>query len=774
MIAKQIPVKNSSTSSFAKLAKYMIAPLSKNERVGAVTLTNCESVSVAGAILEVLNTQALNTRARGDKTYHLVVSFPCGENPSAQILSDIEERICAVLGFADHQRISTVHHDTDHLHVHIAINKIHPTRYTFHEPFNAYFMLGQICAKLEAEFGLEKVDHNASKGQSENHATDMERNAQVESLIGWVKRECSEKLQSAQSWPELHQALREKGLVMKQRANGLVIVAEDGVMVKASSVGREFSKKALEGRLGAFIPSIDAPTPSAAKELYGKRPIASKAATVELYARYLEDQQNSVLARADEWTSAKNRKAHLIEDAKRSARLKRVAIKLLLDPGVAKKAMYAAVSRTLREEIKAINLEYLKNRQTIYERLRRRAWADWLREEAKNGDAEALGALRARSVRASWKGNTLHGPATQDKFGPTMHADSVTKHGTVIYSAGDCAIRDDGVRLQVSRGTGYAGLQTALRMAIDRYGPLISVNGSAAFKQEIVAVAAAAKLEVCFDDRALELRRQQSIASFKIKEKQHGCKHNPGNAGQRRARCSRRAAACAAARSNAGAWNGTLHAVSAESHLAKPGQAAPTESSNRMRELSEFGVVHVTEGSEVLLPRDVPDHVEHKRSEPHHQLRWHLRGAGILTEKPSVAPVGTAPPPSSRDRLQPLSSLGTVSMGNSDRDVAVREAASTKPKISPAGKYVFEREQKRLKGFDIPKHTEYSFCKGHVFSYEGIRVVDGQALVLLKCGDEINVFPIDAATTNRLKRKPLGCQLSVTATGAITAKGRGR
>lgn len=63
------------------------------------------------------------------------VSFQANERPDEQTLQAIESRLCDGLGFGDHQRISVVHTDTDHLHIHIAINKIYPTRYTLHDPF---------------------------------------------------------------------------------------------------------------------------------------------------------------------------------------------------------------------------------------------------------------------------------------------------------------------------------------------------------------------------------------------------------------------------------------------------------------------------------------------------------------------------------------------------------------------------------------------------------------------------------------------------------------
>lgn len=773
MIAKHVLAKRAAKSNFSKLVKYMIAPLSKNERVGEVTVTNCESASAEVAILEVLNTQAQNRRAQGDKTYHLMISFANGEFPASSVLQAIEKRVCAVLGFSDHQRVSAVHHDTDNLHVHIAINKIHPTRYTMHEPFNAYFKLGQICTKLEAEFGLEKVNHTATKSMGESLAMDMERNGKVDSLIGWVKRECAEQIHAAKSWADLHRVLGENGLSIKRRGNGLVIVAENGVMVKASSISRDFSRSELEERLGSFMPRGDAQNAATTKK-YGKRPIASGVKTDELFARYTSVQQQSRLSRADEWAKARARKNRLIEDTKRSGRLKRAAIKLISTAGTTRKLLYAVASKSLRDEIGTINQVYRKERQEIYQRFQRRSWADWLRAEALSGDAEALNALRDRSVRKSGKGNSLHGMPSQERRTFANRTDSVTSRGTVIYASAGCAIRDDGERLQISRGADRAGLQAALRMAVDRYGVLISVNGSAAFRQQIAAAAAAANLNVCFDDTELELRRQQLTACVTTKEKQYEQHSNPGRAGQRRARRARREAVRAAAGSRAGSGHGNLHPFGAKSHPGKSGQAPPPESRNRVRELSELGMVHVAQGGEVLLPGHVPNHMEHKGPEPHHQLRRDLRGPGILARKPSIARVGAAPPPSSKDRLLPLSSLGKIVIGEPDVSAAELEPEATTPKTLPAEKYVFEREQKRCKGFDIPKHSHYSHSMGGVFSYAGIRVVDGQALVLLLREGEISVLEIDSTAAKRLKRKALGVQLSVSATGGVTAKGRGR
>ena len=128
MIAKHVPMRSAGKSDFAGLARYITDKQSKEHRLGNVYLTNCDAETVRDAITEILATQQINTRAKGDKTYHLIVSFRAGEQPSDAILKAVEERISAGLGYGEHQRITAVHNDTDNLHLHIAINKIHPRK----------------------------------------------------------------------------------------------------------------------------------------------------------------------------------------------------------------------------------------------------------------------------------------------------------------------------------------------------------------------------------------------------------------------------------------------------------------------------------------------------------------------------------------------------------------------------------------------------------------------------------------------------------------------
>mgnify|MGYP000947906789 FL=1 len=242
--------------------------------------------------------------------------------------------------------------------------------------FRSHLALADLCTALEREYGLEPDNHQSHQRGAASRAADMERHAGVDSLVGWIKRECLEEIKAAQSWVELHQVMRDNGLEMTRRGNGLVI-----------------------------------------------------------------------------------------------------------------------------------HKDYAKDRERLYEGHQRRQWADWLKQEATQGNSEALAALRAREVAQGLKGNTL---AAQGKVKPghVPVIDNITKKGTIIYRAGQSAVRDDGDRLQVSTGADRAGVLEALRLAAERYGDRITVNGTVEFKAQAIRAAVDGKLAITFADPALEKRRQ--------------------------------------------------------------------------------------------------------------------------------------------------------------------------------------------------------------------------------------------------------------------------
>lgn len=198
MIAKRIQ-RNKGTSNFARLGRYVVDARGQIDpatwtrtadyildtshdgaKVGGVRVTNCASNDPAEATKEILLTQAANKRSKSDKSYHLVVSFPAGEKPPLATLHAIEDRLCEAIGLADHQRLSAIHTDTAHLHVHIAINKVHPKTGRNVEPYYDKQRLMETCEHLEIAFGLQRTNHGLNNNQEQSNEQDHDRYAGVD------------------------------------------------------------------------------------------------------------------------------------------------------------------------------------------------------------------------------------------------------------------------------------------------------------------------------------------------------------------------------------------------------------------------------------------------------------------------------------------------------------------------------------------------------------------------------------------------------------------
>lgn len=409
MIAKKVAMRAQRKSSMSELIDYLTDEQAKEgpealvdymtdeqdnaSRVGRVTITHCHATDPTWAAAEMRAVQAMNKRAVSDKTYHMIVSFPEGEQPSAAQLQQIEERLCAALGFAEHQRISVVHHDTDNLHVHIAINKIHPRSFNLHEPYYDHRTRSKVCAELEIEFNLQRDNHQAQKTQAEANAANLTARTGIGTLLVWIQQTCKADLEQAASWQAFHSVLRANGLQIRQRANGFVFVAPDGTRCKASSVSRKLSMPALLARLGP-VPTIE-PTPlesvipDAPARSYSRAPVGFRVDSARLYAAYLEEQTKFRERKTQARAEARALRNHRIEQAKRKAKLQRAAVKLM-GKGLSARIAYMTIRANLRSEIDRAVQAYHRERQALQQRYPLRSWRDWLKVRSRDRQAQAV------------------------------------------------------------------------------------------------------------------------------------------------------------------------------------------------------------------------------------------------------------------------------------------------------------------------------------------------------------------------------------------------
>jgi hypothetical protein len=292
MIAKRI-LRERGTSSFGRLGRYILREhaaddLGATARIAGYILgreggravgarfTNCLSAEPELALKEIFATQAMNRRAKGDRTYHLVIAFPPGERPSPEVLTDIEANLCDRIGLGGHQRLSAVHLDTGHLHLHVAINKVHPESFHCVEPYYDKRRLMQACIELEIKHGLTPTAHGMVAKQRRPQGPD--KAASIEALKSIVRLHILAPA-GPQSWEALHDLLGVHGFELRLRGAGLVFQSQDRVFrVKASVIDRNLSLNALTALLGPFQARLATPSEYSAI----RRPSG-------LYQRYLAE-----------------------------------------------------------------------------------------------------------------------------------------------------------------------------------------------------------------------------------------------------------------------------------------------------------------------------------------------------------------------------------------------------------------------------------------------------------------------------------------------------
>ena len=95
--------------------------------------------------------------------------------------------------------------------------------------------------------------------QPRQEALAVERNTGEKSAQRIAQERGHDIIKNADSWPELHQKLAEKGLRFEKKGSGAIVFVGD-IAVKASSIDRDFGMGKLCKRLGEFVPA-EAPPP---------------------------------------------------------------------------------------------------------------------------------------------------------------------------------------------------------------------------------------------------------------------------------------------------------------------------------------------------------------------------------------------------------------------------------------------------------------------------------------------------------------------------------
>jgi len=506
-------------ASWTRLNAYVLDADHAGEKVAWSRVTNCQSDDPGWAVKEILATQARNTRSRRDKNYHLVVSFPEGEKPPRAQLEDIEDTICTAIGFAEHQRVSAVHQNTDNWHLHVAINKVHPRTFRNVEPWYDHYRLQEICAELEIKHGLTRTNHGVEAGRRQRgRAGDFEAHQGGASFLRWIREEARPALLAARErgdWQELHLALARYGLEIKPRGAGLVIGrrGESRLHVKASDVDRLLSMQLLTAALGPFQPPDERARQQGAETEYEpgtpKRP-------GELYDVFRKERDRAVRERTA--ALAALRAQHLAYAGELRAWYRerfREERRSGLSGALRRDALQHLREKQKEDRAERIGRE-AKERREMRARHPIPTWQDYLEAEATRGNEAALATLRSRTRRRELVAAQLLAAENADEARHIIRRHlrpAIRRDGRVIYQLSDGgAVSDEARLVRVSQVTDGAAF-FALSLASDRFGPRpLVVEGTEEFCTRVAMLAGQKELAVTFADPKLEAQRV--IAAF--------------------------------------------------------------------------------------------------------------------------------------------------------------------------------------------------------------------------------------------------------------------
>jgi len=497
IITPKQPRDNKTVSRLSKLVPYMLRGKGEERCTWymAGNLEDLDRQQDAGLAVDVMELlQEGNTRAKGNKTYHLVISFhPEDRRLAPAELEGVVRRAVGAAGLDEHQYIAVRHSEQEHEHLHVAVNKIHPETLKIHHPYQAIRGFQTLASALEEELGLRRVDRTV--GRSQNHqARDFEAYRGTESFSRWARRSIggAKELDGIPSWEALHEELKRFGVRVVPRGNGLAIVdaTRSNLACKASALGRGWSKQRLCERYGNFVPG-----PGSAEiardqvQTYEGRPLG-RALDDGLWREYREALNAARIHREELREATTSR----IETA-RAAHGQRFkwrhhAIAAMPIPGRDKRSLYKTLSferKCAERRLRAT----IKGWRTMRVDIHPGSWKQFLAARAARGDQRALHRLTLQ----------FRGPAikSRDKRLPTQSVRSLrTSKGSIVHNLGG------GVRLRESAGSiellGEArddALEQLVRVAKQRFGTKgLTLLGPRKVRERLTKMVAEQGLEI--------------------------------------------------------------------------------------------------------------------------------------------------------------------------------------------------------------------------------------------------------------------------------------
>ena len=583
MLAKVPPKRADGKTSFKSLAKYACERDHIDPETGAVerrecsTETNCLDKETAWREMKAVSD--MNGRVK-DPVYHFTVSWPAHEKPTdAQVFEAGREGMKS-LGMEGHQYLAAVHRDTDNVHGHFMVNRVNPETYKAVYPDRDYFKLDKTMREMELRQGWshdkgpyavherngqkvvdwakdEPSHRQPDREKLPGKARQMEVMTGNESLTtyaqGQPKKDALEALNKGGGWQELHEALGQHGLEIRQKGQGFAIHSKtdpEQTPIKASTMAQELGGGKLTKRIGPYQePRPEIQQEKAQREYSDQRPKAdpkrdpnAREEKRDERAAERRDLRDRYKAFTEEWKTAKApARAAMYEDQKQRRQAltekhksQRETIRTSGLSTEQKKALYSVAAFDTAAKRAELN-ETIKGEREAFRQERPQSFRDWTADRAQEGDRAAMRQVRGWAYQDKRTAKDMHRADAQAERGPHLGTTDNEQHdpakprrvtdrvswavdrktGAVDYKVDDRhAFRDSGRRLDYTEQgrKDKDSIEAGLLLAREKFaGKALRVNGPDDFRERVLQTAIERKLDVRFSDKELEQRREAGL-----------------------------------------------------------------------------------------------------------------------------------------------------------------------------------------------------------------------------------------------------------------------
>ncbi len=161
---------------------------------------------------------------------HMTLSLPPGEKLRDEQFTSLATDLAKEMGFEKNQYMVVRHHDTEHEHIHIIVNRVGRDGKTLSDS-NNYKKLAEFCRKMEVKYELKKV-LSPRKFQTPQQRQLPRLDMRKEKL----KEDIKSTLKQCNNYEQFQGAMKQKGYQI-EKARGIAFTDDKGVRIKGSEVG---------------------------------------------------------------------------------------------------------------------------------------------------------------------------------------------------------------------------------------------------------------------------------------------------------------------------------------------------------------------------------------------------------------------------------------------------------------------------------------------------------------------------------------------------------